>query len=79
MIIPIKSYSERRKNFALRMHNGIAIIPTSPEQVRSRDGHYPYRFDSYFYYLTGFTEPEALLVIVAETDKKNKTYIILSQ
>ena len=27
MIIPIKSYSERRKNFALRMHNGIAIIP----------------------------------------------------
>lgn len=76
MIIPIKSYSERRKNFALRMHNGIAIIPTSPEQVRSRDGHYPYRFDSYFYYLTGFTEPEALLVIVAETDKKKTKHIL---
>ena len=76
MIIPIKSYSERRKNFALRMHNGIAIIPTSPEQVRSRDGHYPYRCDSYFYYLTGFTEPEALLVIVAETDKKKTKHIL---
>jgi Xaa-Pro aminopeptidase len=33
--------------------------------VRSRDSHYPYRFDSHFYYLTGFPEPEAILVIVA--------------
>ena len=44
---------------------GVALIPTAPEQARNRDTHYPYRADSYFQYLTGFTEPEAVLVIVA--------------
>jgi Xaa-Pro aminopeptidase len=33
--------------------------------VRNRDTHHSYRFDSYFYYLTGFREPEAVLVLVA--------------
>jgi len=47
------------------MGGGIAVIPTAPERVRNRDAHYPYRFDSYFYYLTGFREPDAVLVIVA--------------
>jgi Xaa-Pro aminopeptidase len=40
-------------------------LPTAPERTRNRDAHYPYRFDSYFYYLTGFREPGAVLVIVA--------------
>ena len=43
---------------------GIAVIPTAPERTRNRDTHYPYRADSYFQYLTGFTEPDAVLVIV---------------
>ena len=47
------------------MREGIAILPTAPERTRNRDAHYPYRFDSYFYYLTGFREPGAVLVIVA--------------
>ena len=47
------------------MQRGIAIIPTAPERTRNRDSHYPYRYDSYFYYLTGFTEPEAVLVLIA--------------
>lgn len=52
------------------MQAGIAIIPTAPEVVRNRDSHYPYRFDSYFYYLTGFKEPESLLVLLAgDADK----------
>ena len=47
------------------MGRGIAIVPTAPERMRSRDSDYPYRFDSYFFYLTGFQEPESVLVIVA--------------
>ena len=43
----------------------MAVVPTAPERVRNRDSHYPYRFDSHFYYLTGFTEPEAVLVLAA--------------
>ena len=61
----IKHYQQRRARLIASMHQGVAIIPTAPESVRSRDSHYPYRFDSYFYYLTGFIEPEALLVLVA--------------
>ena len=41
------------------------MFPTAPEVVRNGDAHYDYRHDSHFYYLTGFTEPEAVLVLIA--------------
>jgi Xaa-Pro aminopeptidase len=47
------------------MNQGVAVLRTAPERARNRDSGYPYRFDSYFYYLTGFPEPEAVLVLVA--------------
>jgi Xaa-Pro aminopeptidase len=53
------------------MGEGIAIIPTAHEIVRNRDSHYPFRFDSYFYYLTGFKEPESVLVLVAGQSPKS--------
>ncbi|MCI3951068.1 MAG: pepP [Burkholderiales bacterium] len=53
------------------MGHGVAIVPTAPERTRNRDAHYPYRFDSYFYYLTGFREPEAVLVILAGSEPKS--------
>ena len=65
MMIPIDAYVDRRRRLADAMGGGIAVIPTAPERVRNRDSHYPYRFDSYFYYLTGFREPDAVLVVVA--------------
>jgi Xaa-Pro aminopeptidase len=42
----------------------VAILPAAPEVVRNRDVHYPYRPDSDFYYLTGFSEPEAIAVLI---------------
>jgi Xaa-Pro aminopeptidase len=72
----INSFISRRKRFASQMQNGVAIIPTAPERLRNRDAHYPYRFDSYFYYLTGFREPEGVLVIVAETDQSVSKHIL---
>jgi Xaa-Pro aminopeptidase len=56
-------YATRRNRLAALMGEGVAIIATAPEKLRNRDSHYPYRFDSYFYYLTGFIEPEAALVL----------------
>ena len=44
--------------------DAILILPAAKEVVRSRDTHYPYRQDSDFSYLTGFPEPEAVLVLV---------------
>jgi Xaa-Pro aminopeptidase len=43
----------------------VAVLQTAPEVLRNADSEYPYRHDSYFFYLTGFTEPESVAVIVA--------------
>jgi Xaa-Pro aminopeptidase len=51
-----------------RAGGGLALVPTAPEATRNRDSHYPYRHDSYFYYLSGFPEPEAVVVLVASDD-----------
>ena len=57
-------YAERRARLAAQLgEGGVAIVPTAPERARNRDSDFPYRHDSYFYYLTGFTEPNAWLVI----------------
>ncbi|MDO5290376.1 MAG: aminopeptidase P N-terminal domain-containing protein [Pseudomonadota bacterium] len=62
-------YAARRARVAAAMQQlagdgGIAIVPTAPERNRNRDSDFPYRHDSYFYYLTGFTEPNAWLVLL---------------
>lgn len=67
----LNEFKTRRRQLLQAMGEGIAIIPTSPELIRNRDSHYPYRFDSYFYYLTGFKEPEALLVLIAGEDARS--------
>jgi len=55
---------------------GVLVLPTAPEVVRNRDTHYPYRHDSHFYYLTGFTEPEAALVLLAGRGRKRARRIL---
>ena len=64
-MIPILRYQRRRAQLAKAMQRGIAIIPTAHEQARNRDTQFPYRFDSYFYYLSGFMEPDAVVVLIA--------------
>ena len=64
-MISIDAFRKRRARLCARMSEGLAIIPTAPEKARNRDSHYPYRFDSYFYYLTAFPEPETVLVLIA--------------
>ncbi|MGN1055862.1 MAG: aminopeptidase P N-terminal domain-containing protein [Comamonas sp.] len=60
-------YAQRRARLAAQLgEGGIAIIPTAAERGRNRDNGYLYRHDSYFYYLTGFTEPHACLVLKAD-------------
>ena len=57
-------YQQRRKRLLQKMQHGIAVIPTAPEMVRNGDAHFPYRFGSHFHYLSGFAEPEAVVVLV---------------
>ncbi|WP_148864283.1 Xaa-Pro aminopeptidase [Marinobacter fonticola] len=65
MLMPIKEFASRRKTLSEHMAaNSIAIVPAAPERVRNRDVLHPYRQDSDFYYLTGFDEPDAVLVLI---------------
>ncbi len=61
------NYEQRRATLAAQLgNNGIAIVPTAPEQPRNRDSDFLYRHDSYFHYLSGFAEPRAWLVIAGD-------------
>ncbi|MEO8162088.1 MAG: aminopeptidase P N-terminal domain-containing protein, partial [Arenimonas sp.] len=56
----------RRRRQLMRMagEDAILVLPAAPERIRSKDTTYPYRQDSDFWYLSGFPEPEAVLVLV---------------
>ncbi|MGL4575004.1 MAG: aminopeptidase P N-terminal domain-containing protein [Burkholderiaceae bacterium] len=64
----VNIYSERRAHAIARMNaagGGIGIVATAPEVPRNADSDYQYRYDSYFYYLTGFEEPQSVVVLIA--------------
>jgi len=64
-----KERARRRKQLMRQMGpDSIAIVPASTVKVRNRDTEYSFRQDSDFYYLSGFDEPEALLVLVPGRD-----------
>jgi Xaa-Pro aminopeptidase len=68
-------YRDRRAALLREMREqsggGLAVLPTAPEVARNRDSLFPYRHDSYFYYLSAVPEPEAVIVLVggAEGDR----------
>lgn len=63
-MINTEFYANNRKRFMDKMApNSVAIIPSAPEATYSHDVHYPYRQNSYLRYLTGFIEPQSVLVI----------------
>lgn len=75
----LEPHRARRKRLLAQMAargGGVLVLPTAPETIRNRDTHYPYRHDSYFYYLTGFTEPQAALVLIAARGRKRARQIL---
>ncbi|MGO1003851.1 aminopeptidase P N-terminal domain-containing protein [Lysobacter sp. CA196] len=65
LTMPAKAYVRRRKQLmAMAGDEAIVIVPSANEHIRSRDTHYPFRQDSDLSYLTGFPEPESVLVLV---------------
>ncbi|MBD3670214.1 MAG: Xaa-Pro aminopeptidase [Gammaproteobacteria bacterium] len=79
---------KRRRDDLMEMMgtDSIAILPAAPVRMRNRDAEYPYSQESDFYYLTGFPEPEAVMVLIPgrehgeyilfcrERDPKNETW-----
>jgi Xaa-Pro aminopeptidase len=60
-----QEFARRRRDLMAQMEpDSIAIVPAARETIRNRDVEFPFRQDSDFYYLTGFPEPDAVLVLL---------------
>ncbi|MBV1960259.1 MAG: Xaa-Pro aminopeptidase [Oleibacter sp.] len=71
-------YAKRRRALMAQMSpNSIAIVPCAPVTVRNRDVEHPYRQDSDFYYLSGFDEEHACLVLIPE--REHGEYVLFCQ
>jgi Xaa-Pro aminopeptidase len=64
MVKPAEFARRRKQLMRMADQDAILILPSAPQRIRSHDTHYPYRQDSDFWYLSGFPEPEAVLVLV---------------
>ena len=75
--LPKQEFIERRTTLFERLgDNFAAIIFSASEQTRSNDTAYPFRQDSYFWYLTGFNEPDSVLVLTRQNGQ-NQTALFL--
>lgn len=63
--LPKIEFQRRRRQLMRMMGEGtIAVLPSANERIRNRDVEYPFRQDSDFLYLTGFNEPESVIVLI---------------
>ena len=76
MNISKQEYLARQHKLLAKMKdNSVAIIPAAKEITRSRDTEFPFRQDSDFFYLTGFNEPDAMLVLIKGEEQKSVIYV----
>jgi Xaa-Pro aminopeptidase len=68
-------YRSRRDAVAEKLGEAIAIVPAAVHHIRSNDAEYEYRQNSDFYYLTGFTEPEAVLIIAPGREQRDTMFL----
>ena len=67
--LPLEVYSERRRQIReLLPEGGAMLLPTHSELIRSNTTHFPFRPNSDFYYVTGFSEPDAWALIKKADD-----------
>ena len=70
-------FKARRERLLAQMDdNSIALIPAASEVTRSRDTDYAFRQDSDFFYLTGFNEPDAVLVLCNNSDTPSTLFCL---
>jgi hypothetical protein len=64
--LPREAYEARRRRLAKAMGAGsVLVVATNTIKQYSNDVDYPYRPHSDFWYLTGFAEPQSVLVLEA--------------
>lgn len=59
----VRTFKNRRENVLKKLGNNALVVASHPEHIRNHDVGYAYRQDSNLYYLTGFEEPESVLIL----------------
>lgn len=72
----MSNYAERRAEVLNRLESGILIVCAAPMAYRNNDVAHEYRQDSDFYYLTGFDEPESVLVLSPSAEKPFQLFVL---
>ena len=74
--LPLSDYAKHRATFMAKMpNNSIALFPAASELTRSNDTEYAFCQNKNFFYLTGFNEPDALLVLLKNEQGQNKSIL----
>ena len=68
--LPDSEFQQRRQTLLEQLADNSALIVFSArEKSRNADSTYPFRQDSYFWYLTGFNEPDSALLLLKHNDE----------
>lgn len=68
-MIKQKEFAKRRKQLMqIAGEDSVIIVKSAAQKIRNNDAHYPYRQDSDFLYLSGFSEPQAMMVLLPEAE-----------
>jgi len=70
-------HAQRRQRLMERMRDAIGVFFSAPETIRNNDVHHDYRQDSDLHFLTGFEEPESVLVIAPHRDAGDRVVLFL--
>jgi len=68
-------FKERRERVLAAIHPGVLVIPSAPLAIRNNDVEHEYRQDSDFFYLTGFDEPESVLVLNSQAEQQFTLFV----
>jgi Xaa-Pro aminopeptidase len=73
--MPSSVFSDRRKTVLETMRPGALILPSARTAIRNNDVEHDYRQDSDLFYLTGFAEPESVLVLSTQSEGKAVLFV----
>jgi Xaa-Pro aminopeptidase len=65
----MQSFSERRARLLSSIQPGVLVLFSTPTAIRNNDVEHEYRQSSDLFYLSGFDEPETVLVLSSVTEK----------
>lgn len=74
-IVPVEIFKERRQSLRKEIENAAIVLFAHPEHVRNHDVHFPYRADTNMFYLTGFEEPESVLIFRPGKDPETVLFV----